>query len=121
MSLTGLTWTGRVTFRSSGPRRPYGNWWATLRPGRSSEELSGRFHATVAAALAEAVRRVYRETGIMTVVLSGGCFQNQILTRALKRALARMGLNVYTQSLVPANDGGLSLGQAVSAGMRYKK
>jgi hydrogenase maturation protein HypF len=92
-----------------------------LASGRGREEISGRFHATVVAGLAETVRQVYRETGLMTVVLSGGCFQNRVLTRGLTSALVKMGLNVYTQSLVPVNDGGLSLGQAVCAGMRLKK
>ena len=92
-----------------------------IRDGRGREEMSGRFHATIAAALAETVRRISGETGIMTVVMSGGCFQNQVLTRGLTGALVKMGVNVYTQSLVPVNDGGLSLGQAVCAGMRLRK
>ena len=55
-----------------------------------------------------------------TVVLSGGCFQNQILTRGLTRQLEAHGLKVYTQDLVPVNDGGISLGQAVCAGERVR-
>ncbi|MEW5725393.1 MAG: carbamoyltransferase HypF [Thermodesulfobacteriota bacterium] len=84
----------------------------------SKEEISGRFHRTVIAFLAELARRLAAETRIRTVVLSGGCFQNQVLTEGLTRELVSEGFNVYTQELVPANDGGLSLGQAACAGAR---
>ena len=87
-----------------------------ISDGKPKEEISGRFHSTVSAALCEAARRVSDETGIKAVALSGGCFQNRILTDSLSRRLSDTGLTVYTQNLIPANDGGLSLGQAVAAG-----
>ncbi len=86
--------------------------------GRPQDEISGRFHWGVIEALAEATRKIAAETGITTVVMSGGCFQNQILTQGLFRKLESGGLQVYTQELAPVNDGGLSLGQAVIAGHR---
>ncbi|MEW6262362.1 MAG: carbamoyltransferase HypF [Thermodesulfobacteriota bacterium] len=85
---------------------------------RSREEISGRFHAAVVRAFSELALKVADETGIRTAVLSGGCFQNQILVRGLTRALVIRGLNVYTQNTVPVNDGGLALGQAAAAGFR---
>ena len=93
---------------------------ADLDKGVDPSRISGRFHVTVARALADATARIHRDTGINDVVLSGGCFQNQILTQLLTRALIEQGRNVFSQSKVPANDGGLSLGQAVAAGNRIK-
>jgi len=92
-----------------------------LYNGRSQAEISGRFHATVVRALSEAARKLSLETGLKTVVLSGGCFQNQILVNGLAQALSSAGLTVYSQDQVPVNDGGLSLGQAVCAGERLAR
>jgi hydrogenase maturation protein HypF len=49
------------------------------------------------------------------VVLSGGVFQNAIMLRGLMRSLEEKGFEVYTHKQVPANDGGICLGQAVVA------
>ena len=49
------------------------------------------------------------------MAMSGGVFQNRILLRELGRSLEDKGFDVLTQKKVPANDGGLSLGQAVAA------
>ncbi len=89
-----------------------------LGRGKEKEEISGRFHATVIKALAAAVLKASARTGLKSAALSGGCFQNMILTAGLVRSLERAGLTVYTQNLVPANDGGLSLGQALCAAER---
>jgi len=56
-----------------------------------------------------------RGTAIDQVVLSGGSFQNAILVEELTRSLAMAGFSVYTHRLVPPNDGGIALGQAVAA------
>ena len=53
--------------------------------------------------------------------MSGGAFQNVTLVSGLSRALTAKEFEVYTHRRVPTNDGGLSLGQAVCAGMRYLK
>jgi hydrogenase maturation protein HypF len=55
------------------------------------------------------------ETGIKTVVLSGGCFQNKLLTDLTVSLLAASGLACVTHRRVPCNDGGIALGQAVVA------
>ena len=60
-------------------------------------------------------RRLSRETGIRKVALSGGVFQNRLLLRLVATALEEAGFEVLTHSEVPANDGGISLGQAVVA------
>lgn len=55
------------------------------------------------------------ETRVKQVVLSGGCFQNALLVKLAVRAFERRGIRVATHQRVPANDGGISLGQAVLA------
>lgn len=53
--------------------------------------------------------------GVKQVALSGGCFQNALLTSLAIEKLARHGIHTATHQRVPANDGGISLGQAVLA------
>ncbi len=53
-----------------------------------------------------------------TVVLSGGCFQNAVLFEQTEHRLREAGFTVLTHSIVPANDGGLALGQAAIAAAR---
>lgn len=53
--------------------------------------------------------------GIATVALSGGCFQNRLLLRMVKHGLEKQNFKVLTHHLVPPNDGGIALGQAVAA------
>ena len=82
-----------------------------LRRGCSAELVAARFHAGIT----EAILRVAREAGLQRVALTGGCFQNAFLLRSAQHRLAEAGFTVYSQRLVPPNDGGLSLGQAVVA------
>ena len=58
---------------------------------------------------------VRKENGLNRVVLSGGCFQNAMLLTGLIRALEGHGFEVFSHELVPTNDGGIALGQAVIA------
>jgi hydrogenase maturation protein HypF len=70
------------------------------------------FHATLVDGLAQWVIQAARHSGLETIVLGGGCFLNAILSRRLRGALQREGLTTLEARQVPANDGGLSLGQA---------
>jgi hydrogenase maturation protein HypF len=78
--------------------------------------ISARFHNTLAYLVAETCLLVRADTGLARVALSGGVFQNRYLTEKCVVILKRGGFEVLTHSLVPPNDGGLALGQAVIAG-----
>jgi hydrogenase maturation protein HypF len=89
--------------------------------GKSKEDTASSFHATLAAAFAAMSLEMRRTTGINRVALSGGCFQNRILLEGTVSELKKKNFEVYYHSQVPANDGGVSLGQAVIAGSIVKK
>ncbi len=74
--------------------------------------MSAKFHN----ALADWIVAVARTAKIPNVVLSGGVFQNAYLTKRSRRLLEADGFGVFLHRQVPANDGGLALGQAVLAG-----
>ena len=78
--------------------------------------VARRFHATVARAAADVCGNIRAASGVCRVALSGGVFQNKLLTEMLTRLLDDEGFQVYSHRLVPPNDGGLALGQAVIAG-----
>src|SRR5439155_26326904 len=80
--------------------------------GRKASRIAGAFHRTLASVSARVAARLRERTGICVVALSGGAFQNALLTAALVSALERRGFTVLTHRLAPCNDGGISLGQA---------
>ena len=77
--------------------------------------IAARFHAGLAIAISQMVSAL-RVTG--RVALSGGVFQNKLLLEQVMRLLSAQGLDVLTHRLVPANDGGLALGQAAVTAAR---
>ena len=89
-----------------------------LRRGGAPGAIAAGFHLAVAELIAEVADRLREETGIDRVALSGGVFQNVLLLRLARAALAARHLQVLTHRLVPPNDGGLALGQAAVAGWR---
>ena len=80
--------------------------------------IAARFHATMAAIVLALARHARACSGLATVALSGGCFQNRRLLAGSVAALAGDGFRVLVHRRVPANDGGLALGQAVVAAAR---
>ena len=82
----------------------------------ADEQDAGRgaavYHAGLTAAVSEWVQQAAARQALRHVVLSGGCFINGILSQGVTTALRAAGLNVYMARRLPANDGGLSLGQA---------
>jgi hydrogenase maturation protein HypF len=83
--------------------------------GRDVTEIARAFQRGIAEGLRVAVTTLAREEGVDTVVLSGGVFQNELLLHDLKSLLEPERLQVWTNNVVPANDGGISLGQAALA------
>jgi hydrogenase maturation protein HypF len=86
--------------------------------GLSPSRISGKFHRTAARLVVETCRKIRMDSGLDRVVLSGGVFQNTLLLALVFDGLKEAGFKVYTHHLVPTNDGGISLGQAVIAHMR---
>ena len=91
-----------------------------LTEGSSSSKISGKFHRTVARLIIETCEAIRSEKRLNRVVLSGGVFQNTLLLSLSTKGLQESGFEVYTHHLVPTNDGGISLGQAVIGHMRLK-
>jgi hydrogenase maturation protein HypF len=89
--------------------------------GKSMEETASVFHATIIAAFVAMSLEMRKVTGINRVALSGGCFQNRILLERTVTELKKKYFEVYCHSQVPANDGGVSLGQAVIAASMLQK
>ena len=79
------------------------------------EEISARFHNTLAAAIVEVCARIRQRDGLDRVCLSGGTFQNLYLLERTIVELRRRNFAVFLHAQVPANDGGIALGQAVIA------
>lgn len=73
--------------------------------------ISGKFHNTVASLCRESCKKLRDESGITTVALSGGVWQNITLLQKTISILKKDGFNVLLHRQVPANDGGISLGQ----------
>jgi len=99
------------------------DWEALLRAvladraaGVSTGRISARFHNALAAWALEIARRA----DCPQVVLSGGCFQNRLLSERVRRRLSQSGFSVYTHQQVPPGDGGIALGQAYLAAIPHR-
>ena len=77
--------------------------------------IAARFHAGLALAVAKLAGTIAGERSLETIVLSGGVFQNRVLFELVTDALGAAGLEVLAPGRLPANDGGLALGQAAVA------
>ena len=86
-----------------------------LQRGTPVPVIAARFHHGLVDGLAQACQRVRERTGLATVALSGGVFQNQLLLTGLRDRLTAAGFRVLTHRDVPPNDGGICVGQAVVA------
>jgi hydrogenase maturation protein HypF len=83
--------------------------------GRDVAEIARAFQRGIAEGLCHALVTLSRERGVDTSVFSGGVFQNELLLSDLKDLLEPQSLQLWTNNLVPSNDGGISLGQAALA------
>lgn len=86
-----------------------------LKKQVSTSLIATRFHTGLAKSISETVKQISDDSGITTVVLSGGVFQNKTLFNCCVTLLEKKQINVLFHQQVPCNDGGLSLGQAVIA------
>jgi hydrogenase maturation protein HypF len=91
---------------------------ADLNAGNPRSSIAYRFHATVAAAATKTCLQLAEASGLERVILSGGVFQNRLLSEMIYTALSHKRLTVFTHHLAPPNDGGIALGQAAIAGRR---
>jgi len=91
-----------------------------LRGGVAVGIISRRFHSGLVNVFARVARLVRERYALERVCLSGGTFQNTFLLEHLEERLRAEGFQVFTQSEVPAGDGGLSLGQALVAAARCR-
>jgi hydrogenase maturation protein HypF len=80
------------------------------------ETMARKFHNTLAAMIA---RVVSQHIGL-PVLLSGGCFQNRLLTELTVERLQADGVKVYWHQRVPPNDGGIALGQVIAAARKLR-
>lgn len=83
-----------------------------MQNSEDKNRLAYEFHSLLADMTAQACRTISERTGVKVCALSGGVFQNKLLLKMVKCRLEKMGLRVLIHSLVPANDGGIALGQA---------
>jgi hydrogenase maturation protein HypF len=88
--------------------------------GKPVGEISACFHNTLSKAIGEVCTRIGAQEGLGRVCLSGGSFQNLYLLGRAVVELRRRGFEVFLHAQVPANDGGLSLGQAMIANERLR-
>jgi hydrogenase maturation protein HypF len=103
--------------------------WAALlhdlTDGVAARTVALRFHNGLSQALVEATKhlkaRAAASAHFDTVALSGGSFQNRILFESVASKLRDAGFIVLTHAEVPANDGGLALGQAAIGAARLMR
>ena len=97
----------------------FGSMWQALledlAEGTDRSVIAARFHQTICALIEQTAIDLCRKHALAKVVLSGGVFQNRLLLEGVTGRLNASGLRVLSPGAVPANDGGLSLGQAVIA------
>lgn len=83
--------------------------------GENIFDLARLFHVSLAKMIAQICEELSIKTKIKTVALSGGVFQNSLLSSLTADKLQRRGLKVLRHSMIPPNDGGICIGQAIYA------
>jgi hydrogenase maturation protein HypF len=85
--------------------------WLRDAPTVAASARAGAVHASLAAAIVSAAERLREASGCRVVGLTGGVFQNRLLSELATELLAERGFRVLLATTVPPNDGGLSYGQ----------
>ena len=83
--------------------------------GAGSEELAYEFHRELAQMIVRETVSLSERTGVKTAALTGGVFQNRLLLELVEKGLQAEKIQVLRHHLVPPNDGGIALGQALYA------
>ncbi|MFH1665023.1 MAG: hypothetical protein ABIA77_02630 [Candidatus Omnitrophota bacterium] len=86
-----------------------------MKSGTASGVISARFHNTIGEMICRVSGLIREETGVDTVLLSGGCFQNKYLLRYAEDRFRASGLKLYSHKKYSPTDLGISVGQAVIA------
>ncbi|MGH3146704.1 MAG: carbamoyltransferase HypF, partial [Rubrobacter sp.] len=89
--------------------------------GRAAGDISSRFHRTMAEVVVAGCERIRHAGGPTSVALSGGTFQNMLLLEQLIELLEEKGFGIFRHRRVPANDGGIALGQAILTDRIFRK
>jgi hydrogenase maturation protein HypF len=106
-----------VSFKST-----FTNMILDIGAGIEKSCISAKFHNTIVKLNVDIAKRIKEKTTLNKVVLSGGSFQNRILLERSENELIKNGFEVYSQSEIPSNDGGIALGQlAIAAKQRSIK
>ena len=84
--------------------------------------IAMRFHRSLTAQLVSVLERYIKKTGLQKVLLTGGVFQNRLLSELLIKEIKARGWIVYYPTIIPCNDGGIAVGQlgVVSALLNQK-
>lgn len=88
---------------------------ADLRTAIAAPVIAAKFHNSIAELIAAVCTKLRQDKGLNHVALSGGVFQNAILLKRAAALLKEKGFEIFTNELVPPNDGGIALGQAAVA------
>jgi len=91
------------------------------KKGVAATVIATKFHQTLSYLICDIISKLACETGLKKVALSGGSWQNRYLFQATRRQLTSQGYQVLYHKQLPANDGGIALGQAMVADRRWQK
>jgi hydrogenase maturation protein HypF len=93
-----------------------------LRQGVASEVIARKFHNTLVNMMLMAAEQIFsvHASAERKIVLTGGCFQNKLLTELAIRLLGNAGYRVYWHQRIPPNDGGISVGQIMAAARQLR-
>lgn len=89
-----------------------------IMQGNNIGDIAAKFHNTIISIIFATVKRMFEETGIKKVALSGGTFQNKYISERIENKLLNNGYELLIQKSVPVNDGGIALGQLAIAAKR---
>ena len=104
---------GRIILQTTALIREIALLYAKSPDRETAEALAYGFHAALCDMIVRACTAIRKESGVGICALSGGVFQNRLLTAMTSEKLAKAGFRVLLHSLIPPNDGGICIGQAV--------